>query len=252
MEVSIFGGPEWRLDKACEGGYESRFFTEPMDPFSGVQFSTAKGLCVARDGELAKLSSSLTDDPPMLCLLLRSDWTLNTLLASSSWLATLTLGLGGFGFFEEGCLVVIAGEWWFEGRARLGFWLVGEEGFLSSRSAVPLGDLEDFFQVCCQDKILKVNKPNIDSDGQREGSVPSSSRALLHVSAEAASAELDFPPTSYFFSNESEILLPSTCLKTLRVQLIEQPLQQPRLLLPWICPKTLQLQLIEQLLQRPQ
>nr|GMD31814.1 hypothetical protein Iba_chr09bCG2370 [Ipomoea batatas] len=77
------------------------------------------------DWKLAKLSSSLTDDPAMLCLLLRSDWMLSMLLVSSSWLVALTLGLGSFVFLAEGGLDAgVAGELWFEP----GFWLDGEKG----------------------------------------------------------------------------------------------------------------------------
>jgi hypothetical protein len=43
--LSTFGGPEWRLDLAGEAGKLSRFFAFPKDPFSGVPFSAANGLC---------------------------------------------------------------------------------------------------------------------------------------------------------------------------------------------------------------
>nr|GMD36669.1 hypothetical protein Iba_chr09eCG2160 [Ipomoea batatas] len=86
------------------------------------------------DWKLAKLSSSLTDDPAMLCLLLRSDWMLSMLLVSSSWLVALTLGLGSFVFLAEGGLDAgVAGEWWVEP----GFWLDGEKGSLSPTCSEP-------------------------------------------------------------------------------------------------------------------
>lgn len=43
-ELSTFGGAEYRLGLAGEGGKERRFFAEPGGPFSGVPFSVPNGL----------------------------------------------------------------------------------------------------------------------------------------------------------------------------------------------------------------
>lgn len=147
MELtSTFGGPECRLGSlAGEAGNDNRFFAGPADSFcSGVPFSKPNGPCI-RDlafadlvgamklgtpRELAKLSSSLTDDPAMLCLLFFSNCTLNTLFPSESGLNTLPFGLAGFNFldtiedadFDGG----VEGERWL-GR-RFGFWVEVGEG----------------------------------------------------------------------------------------------------------------------------
>ncbi|KAG5611105.1 hypothetical protein H5410_022386 [Solanum commersonii] len=77
---------------------DNRFFVELTLPFSGVPiFSKPKGLgkrdLARADSVAAMLSSSLIDEPAILCLLQRSDCALVMLLESSSTL--LTLGLAG-------------------------------------------------------------------------------------------------------------------------------------------------------------
>lgn len=101
---------------------------ELRGPFSGVTFLSAldddrlsvldlpfTDVLLGKAGALARLSSSLTDDPEMVCLRYRSDLTLNVLLESSSRLKLLPLGLSVFTLPEVdedgGFEAEIEGDW---------------------------------------------------------------------------------------------------------------------------------------------
>ena len=135
---SSLGGPECLLVPAEEGENESRFFADPTDAFSGVPLipnglgsldlafaEFVDPIYLGAAGELARLSSSLTDDPPVLCLRYRSDRKLCMLIASSPPPLPPPLPLG---------VVLVALEGGVEGDfqigTRHGFCMVGE-GLLS-------------------------------------------------------------------------------------------------------------------------
>lgn len=150
--LPTLGGPDCLLCPAGEAGYDSLFFTELTDgddPLSGVGvllFSNPDELGLASrdlgfvdlvgvayffeegtEGVLARLSSSLIEEPAMLCLLLNlSDCTLQVLLESSS---PPQLFFFGVLHDEDRVLVITEGDWRLGGR--LDLWPVGEGGLLS-------------------------------------------------------------------------------------------------------------------------